>query len=344
MDYLTKKWLGHYVEVIGFGDFARLYKNELFIAIILIIVLIAAVVFYVYRNKMKVEYAEQENKLRQDKLTAQLEVIDFKIARERAEAAREAIMHGIDYASTIQKSLLPVGSVLGKSFSDYSVIWKPRDVVGGDIYWIKQFDKGTVLCVCDCTGHGTPGALLTMLVVSALESAVQAANSTDTADIIWRIDERLTHVLNAKTDGRDTNGSDIRDGCDLAVLFIAKDGSVTLSSGHINVFVCDGKEVRRFKGQNIYVGEGTLNSKGDIETINIPASPSNKFYIASDGLFDQPGGKLSRPFGYRAFEKIILENHSEKQSVISDKIWAAFEEYRGSEPRVDDFALVTFKP
>jgi len=73
---------------------------------------------------------------------------------------------------------------------------------------------------------------------------------------------------------------------------------------------------------------------------------SNKFYLASDGLFDQPGGKLSVsiPFGYKTFEKMILLNHGEKQSVISDNILNAFEEYRGNEPRVDDFELITFKP
>ena len=343
MDYLTSKWLGHYVAVVGLSDFIRIYRNELSIAVIVIIVLVTAVVFYVYRNKVKMKHAAQENKLKQDKLTAELEAVDLKIAKERAEAASQAIMYGISYANKIQRNLLPIDSVLEESFSDYSVIWEPRDIVGGDIYWMRQFDEGTVLCVCDCTGHGTPGALLTMLVVSALDSAVEAVNSADTADIIWTVDVRLAHVLNANA-GRDTSGFDINDGCDIAVLFIARDGGVSLSSGHINVFVCDGKKVNRFKGQNFFVGEGNLNIKGDIETIRIPASPFNKFYIASDGLFDQPGGELSRPFGYKAFEKIILENHGEKQSVISDKIWTAFEEYRGNEPRVDDFELITFKP
>jgi serine phosphatase RsbU (regulator of sigma subunit) len=169
---------------------------------------------------------------------------------------------------------------------------------------------------------------------------VRPNNCAAPADIIWRIDERLVQVF----EGRKTNDSEIKDGCDIAVLFIAKDGKVTLSSGHINVFVCNGKEVQRIKGQKIFVGEGNLNSKDDIKTIHIPADPANKFYIASDGLFDQPGGATSGPFGYKAFEKIILENHAEKQSTISDKIWAAFEEYRGVEPRVDDFELIMFKP
>jgi HAMP domain-containing protein len=249
-----------------------------------------------------------------------------------------AVISGIEYASKIQRNLLPADSVLANSFSDYSVIWKPRDVVGGDIYWAKQFDKGAVLCVCDCTGHGTPGALLTTLVVSALEAVVWPINCEDTAGIIWKIDERLARLFSSGSD------ADVKDGCDLVVLFIAKNGSVALSAGRTNVFICDGKGVQRFKGQKISVGEGNLRSRNDVKTLRVSANPDNKFYIASDGLFDQPGGELSRPFGYKALEKIILENHNEKQSVISDKIWTAFEGYRGAEPRVDDFELITFKP
>jgi hypothetical protein len=274
-----------------------------------------------------------------DKLRAEQQVYESELAKERAEAAREAVMAGISYASKIQKNLLPEDSQFKEAFSDYSVIWNPRDIVGGDIYWLKKFDKGTVLCVCDCTGHGTPGALLTVLVVSAFEDAVTSGNCHDTADIIWQLEQRLVSVF-----GGNTGGTDIKDGCDIAVLFIAKDGSVNISSGNIHVFVCDGSEVRQIKGQKIYIGEGRLKGKDDVKTVHIPAGADDKFYIASDGLFEQVGGERSEPYGYRAFGKIILENHGEKQSVIADKIWAAFEEYRNAEPRVDDFELITFKP
>jgi len=267
----------------------------------------------------------------------------FKLIKSlrRAMAAIEEqnniIMSGIKYANQIQRKLLPSHNVLSGMFSDYAVIWEPRDVVGGDIYWMKRFERGATLCVCDCTGHGTPGALLTMLVVSALESVVWPSNSDDTAGTIWRIDERLKGVFNV-------NSSDIKDGCDLAVLFIANNGDVKFSSGHTNVFICNGKNVQRIKGQKIFVGEGSIESKECIKSTHIPFDPDNNFYIASDGLFDQPGGEHLEPFGYKRFEKLILENHSEKQSVISDRIWMAFERYRGPEQRVDDFELIIFKP
>jgi serine phosphatase RsbU (regulator of sigma subunit) len=183
-----------------------------------------------------------------------------------------------------------------------------------------------------------------MLVVSALEAAVGPYNCHDTAGIIWRLEQRLVDVFGVKNGGRELSDTDILDGCDLAVLFIANDGSVTLSAGHTDVFVCNGRTVQRFRGQRIFLGEGKLNNKNDVDTITIPAEPGYKFYIASDGLFDQPGGAKSLPLGYKAFEKLILDHHGETQNAISAKIWASFEKYRGNEPRVDDLTLISFKP
>jgi|GEM_PF-1859622 len=255
--------------------------------------------------------------------------------------AHKTILGSINYAGKIQGNLLPSESVFETAFSDYSVIWKPRDIVGGDIYWAKNFEDGTVLCVADCTGHGTPGALLTMLVVSAFETIITEKYHTDMAEILHRLDKRISSVLNVESERQ--GDTFINDGCDLAVLFIKKDGSVEFSSGNTNVFVCDGKEVVRHKGQKIFIGEGKLASAADVNVINIPANPDNKFYVASDGLYDQTN-KDDIIFGTKKFSAIILENHNEKQNIITDKVWNAFNEWQGEEPRLDDFNLVTFKP
>jgi len=277
------------------------------------------------------------------KLKNMIDIAELKTAE--AEAAANTIMAGINYASKIQGDLLPKNIAFDEAFSDYSIIWKPRDIVGGDIFWLKNFEAGTVLCVCDCTGHGAPGAMLTMLVVSAFEDMVNEGNCHDTAGVIYNLEQRLVRGFGVEASEKGKAGADIQDGCDLAVLFLKKDGSINLSSANIPVFVCDGKEVKHIKGQRLYIGEGLIKNKDEIEIKYIHADPAAKLYIASDGLFDQPGGKgLSVPFGYGKFKDIILKNHKKNQDAISDKIWSAFEDYRGAEPRVDDFELISFKP
>lgn len=264
--------------------------------------------------------------------------VTARVTAERSlKEAHETILSGIDYASKVQKNILPDEAKFAKVFSDHSILWKPSNIVGGDIYWVKQFDEGAVLCLADCTGHGVPGALLTMLVVSVLEDAVNAKNYHDTALAVWQVEQRLSDVFNVYEE------TDIRNGCDIAVLFIANDKNITVSSGNISVFVCNGKEVKRYKGQKIFVGEGNLRSKEDINTIHIPANPHDKFYISSDGLFDQIGGERRRQFGYRIFEQIVLENHRQSQAVVSDKIWTAFEAHKGDEAQRDDVSLISFK-
>ncbi|MDR1754902.1 MAG: MCP four helix bundle domain-containing protein [Eubacterium sp.] len=280
-----------------------------------------------------------------DKLKAEQSQFDSKLSEEKAVAAREAIMDSIIYASKIQRNLISNNNVFEKSFSDYSIIWSPRDIVGGDIYWIKNFSEGTVLCVCDCTGHGTPGALLTMLVVSAFESQITEQNYKDTAEIIWLLERKLVSVLNVDSDAQTKNSiMDINDGCDLAVLYISKTGNVTVSSANTHVFICDGNVITQIKGQKMFIGEGRIKNKEQIKITEIPANPDNKFYIASDGMYDQMGGNPPRPFGYKRFKQIIQSFHSEKQRDISNKVWAVFEEYRGNQQRRDDFELITFKP
>jgi serine phosphatase RsbU (regulator of sigma subunit) len=261
--------------------------------------------------------------------------------KDELGAAHEIIVSSINYAAKIQGNLLPKEKVFIDAFSDYSVIWKPRDIVGGDIYWAKSFDTGTVLCVGDCTGHGIPGALLTVLLVDSLESIVSNDNCSDTANIVFKLDQRFASVLNV----RSSNVSmEVNDGCDLAIMFIATDGSVTMSAGKISVFICDGKEVIRHKGQAISVGEGRLTGPDDVKFVKIPANPSNKYFVASDGLSDQIGGNSGKQFGYKQLEQIILKNHSETLGHTSFKIWDAFEEHRGQNQRRDDFVLVSFKP
>ncbi|MCL2203333.1 MAG: SpoIIE family protein phosphatase [Defluviitaleaceae bacterium] len=273
-------------------------------------------------------------------LSCIIDVTDFVELQIKTATQNKTIMDGVDYASKIQTKLLATARSFAEAFADHAVIWKPRDVVGGDIYWMKSFDEGTVLCVADCTGHGTPGALLTMLVVSALENAVRRPSCHDTAHTLWRVEQRLVDVFNVR--GR--AGEKVKNGCDIAVFFIAKDKSVTFSAGQMSLFVSNGREVVRYKGQKIYVGEGNIASKDDVKTTYIPADADNKFYIASDGVFDQVGGPRKIQFGYRAFERIILENHSHSQATITDKIWDAFEAHRGEYSQRDDVQLIAFKP
>lgn len=266
--------------------------------------------------------------------------------QEKLEERNNMILSSIRYASKIQRNLLPSDSCLKGAFSDYGIVWKPRDIVGGDIYWLKSFSSGVLLVVCDCTGHGIPGALITMLAASALDNIATEQNCRDTAGLMLSVDQGLSAVLNVHTAEAEEcrEIAHIHDGCDIAILYIDRDGSVTFSSAGIPVFICNGASVDRFKGQRLSVGDGLLTEKDTVRTTVIPPSPRNKCYIATDGLFHQIGGVQSLPFGYRTFEEFILRHHTESLEQITTGIWDAFEAYRGGNSRRDDVELIAFQP
>lgn len=262
------------------------------------------------------------------------------------EIQHNMIVSSIQYASKIQGNLLPRKAKFEEAFTDHAIIWNPRDVVGGDVYWLRNFEKGSLLCVCDCTGHGTPGALLTMLVSSAFETIVTEENCDDPALIMAELDNRLATSLNAeerRSEKRKRLSVDFNDGCDLAILFISKtDKRIKMASGNTNIFVCNGSEVVRFTGQRLHIGSGYLADKGDVAIQEIPYREGNKYYISSDGLYDQIGEDGTK-FGYRTLRDIVLALHNRPQGEIVERVWQIFEEKRGSECRRDDVELIAFQ-
>ncbi len=253
----------------------------------------------------------------------------------------QTITESLSYARKIQGNLLPKNDSFEKSFTDHNVLWMPRNMVGGDIYWLGNFEEGTLLCICDCTGHGTPGALLTMLVISALDNIVTKNNFHDTANIMYELDKKLAHILRGNNASEDLT---LKDGVDICIIFKSISGDVTISSANILTFVCDGKKSEIIKSSRLFVGEGRILSKDEVKRVIIPYNKENKFYIASDGLFDQIGGIHNVPFGYSKFSNLILQNHNEKLSDTTDKILFAFNEHKGDELQRDDVMLISFKP
>lgn len=272
-----------------------------------------------------------------------------QLARQKEELAEKhnTIISSLNYASKIQRNLLPNEEYMKQAFPEHHVLWSPKDIVGGDIYWLRNFEDGALLCVCDCTGHGTPGALLTMLVVTALDSVVRDFNYKNTAYILWALDQRMKRALNVtekEVQGDWKSITEVNDGADLALLFVHNSGEVFVSAANTRVFVCDGKKVLDIKGQHLRVGTGQIISPDEIKTYVIPPDPANKYYAASDGLFDQIGEKARRPFGYSTFKKIILEHHEENLCEIFGRVQHEFEVYKGKECRRDDIAMVGFRP
>lgn len=338
--------LRNYAKEITTGGFTF---NQVFMTGLMILLCVLSI--------LEIKWISREQRdnhtltFQKEELTAQKEELIAlqKKTEEQSNLLREShdtIISSLEYAKKIQQNLLPQKETCKAYFTEFDLLWSPKDVVGGDLYWIKPFTSGSLLCVCDCTGHGVPGALLTMLVATALDAIVTESNCMDPAEIMWQLEQKLVSVLNTHVERNDAkiNMMTIHEGADLALLYVAKDHTVTFSSGNTHLFVCNGTDVTDHKGQRLHIGEGSLTSKRRIETKVIPADERNRYYVASDGFFDQIGGPEHRPFGYRTFKRILLEHHEETAEQIMSRLWDAFEYHRGGETRRDDVELICFKP
>ncbi len=253
----------------------------------------------------------------------------------------EMIMDSLSYARKIQRNILPDKSNFDNTFLDYNILWHPRDEVGGDFYWISGFEKGTLLYIGDCTGHGTPGAMLTMLCIAVLNAVVNGENCDDLKNVIWKCDQKTGEMMRQ---GDHDSNIEIRDSLDFGMFFIDKSGNIKFSARNMRLYTCDGTKVDVIKGVRPKLrGDSTFSNIDEIEIHQISYEKGRKFYIASDGLFDQIGGEKLLPFGYSSIKDIILDNHDKNLSITVDMIWQAFNQHMGGERRRDDVTLIAFE-
>ncbi|MDC0335651.1 PAS domain S-box protein [Pseudodesulfovibrio sp.] len=261
--------------------------------------------------------------------------------RERDEAF-QVITSSIKYASRIQRSILPPEKWIGHFTSEHFVLWEPRDMVGGDFYWCEQWGAGGLIMLGDCTGHGVPGAFMTLVSSGALKRGLMEIPEGDTAALVLRMHQLMQTQLGQNDRATKKSGSD--DGLELAACYIPPDRkSMTYTGARMQLFVEKDGEITIAKPDK--KGIAYRNIPYDFEFTNtlINDVAGYRFYIASDGIMDQPGGKKRLGFGKKRFMALLT---SIKDAPLSDHgslVYTALTEYQGDEMRRDDVSLLGFK-
>ncbi len=248
------------------------------------------------------------------------------------------IQDSIEYAKKIQQTILPEAGEISKTLKDYFVIWKPRDIVGGDLYWMKRFQDGFTIILGDCTGHGIPGALMTMAVNSMLDRIVDDVCHNDPAKILDELDLLLYSTL--KKGGED---SEIQDGMDAGIVYISDSGQIIYAGAHISFFVLKNESITEIKGISYTVGTNPEVRKKRFENKVIQIEEGMSFYMATDGMKDQIGGEKRLPYGKKgmlAVLKTIQQYPMEEQKHI---IWSSYEAYKQDEIPRDDVTMLGFR-
>jgi phosphoserine phosphatase RsbU/P len=252
--------------------------------------------------------------------------------------ANSRILDSIQYAQTIQRAVLPGIGKMASRLSDYFVTWIPKDIVSGDMFWFETFGKDYLVGVMDCTGHGVPGALMTMLASTSLSRAVNEVGHRDPARIIGEVNRLVKALLN-----RETRDSLSDDGMDIGLC--AVDGTaktVTFAGARIDLYVCVDSHVRRIRGDKQSAGYRTSRTDYVYRNHAVSSGVGSRFYMSTDGLIGQIGGPKGLPFGRRRFAGFMSKNDNkslkEQQIILADQ----FSAYRAEETLRDDVTVIGF--
>jgi serine phosphatase RsbU (regulator of sigma subunit) len=243
------------------------------------------------------------------------------------------------YAQRIQEALLPSEEFFRKHFSDSFIFFRPKDIVSGDFYWIDEKGGKIFVVAADCTGHGVPGALMSMVGLEIIEKAIIEDNIEKPSAILSVMNRALE-----KTFSREKNlGTIIRDGMDIGLCVIdRKKKKLEYSGAFFPLYLIRENSLTEIKGDKIIIG---MNPEGiEYTSHEMDLLENDILYIFSDGYADQFGGNENKKFMYRRFRYLLTRIHgfpiNDQKSILDENI----KTWMSGNPQVDDMMVLGFKP
>lgn len=297
------------------------------------IVLVLAFAFMVHLIGSLRHVRKQQEQLQKEKAA-------LDEAHTKLDHANSLVMESIGYARKIQEASLPDKHALDGAIADIFVCWEPLHVVGGDYFWIEKIDNKCFIIVIDCTGHGVPGAFMTMVASAALHRALHDLKMTDPAELLGALDERVRTKLR-----QDYPDSTSDDGLDCAIcVYDIPSRTITYAGANLPLlFVKDGV-LDQIKPTRASLGYRSIKPKNKFENHTVEVTEGMSFYMLTDGIPDHMGGAPRRLLGRKRLGDIILHNQGLSMNEQMKQIETELEAYRAGEPRRDDMTLIGFRP
>lgn len=262
----------------------------------------------------------------------------FRLRNVELAEANRTITDSIAYARTIQQAILPAEDALRAAFGDVFVLYRPRDIVSGDFYWIHENEKGMkFIAVADCTGHGVPGAFMSVIGASLLDQIIIERDLESPAEILTELHLGVRRAL--RQDAADTAADD---GLDLALCRIEPD-MITFAGAKRPLYAVDGEgRFVELSGDRASIGGTRRSTEREFKNYLLPREPGMTLYLATDGFADQ-NGPSGKPFGSRRLRELLRENAKLPLAEQADALADALDAHRNGEPQRDDVTVVGLK-
>ncbi|MEX0981200.1 MAG: SpoIIE family protein phosphatase [Bacteroidales bacterium] len=254
---------------------------------------------------------------------------------ESLQIAYTEIEDSIHYASRIQNAILPPDDFLKKVIPNAFFFYKPRDIVSGDFFWVASKNEKVVISAVDCTGHGVPGAFMSIVGNNQLNYALNVKNETQPSEILRILDDGVTATL------RQTKNESVQDGMDLAMITIDKKSRKLQFAGAFNPLVLVRKgELLKFKADRVPIGGHIIEAKKNFTNHEIDYEKGDVVYIFSDGYPDQFGGPKGGKYMSGRFVKFLQSIADQPIDKQYDLLENEINEWMGEEPQVDDILVI----
>jgi serine phosphatase RsbU (regulator of sigma subunit) len=283
--------------------------------VLLAVIFISFFIYKAYQNKKQANVLLEEQK---------------KVIEEK----NREVMDSINYAKRIQTAILLPEQELQKHFTDIFVLFKPRDIVSGDFYWFSQSAQNKIIAVADCTGHGVPGAFMSMLGYESLQDVALKESIATTSDALKSLDKKITDTLN-KSD------RSFRDGMDLALCAFSNSGNKLQYSGANRplIHISDGK-LTEYRPDKNTIGGDIDNIEKLYSTKHIEYKKGDMFYLFTDGFADQFGGEKGKKFKYRNLQSVFQNLSALPLKEQKRSLEKTFESWKGSLEQLDDVCVI----
>lgn len=308
------------------------WKTPWFYALIVLLIISIAILI---SRRRTIALQKSKKMLEEQVLARTIEIVKQK---EIIETKNKDITDSIRYAKRIQEAILPIASLLRKNLPKSFIYYKPKDIVSGDFYWYAKRKSKFVLAAVDCTGHGVPGALMSVIGNSILKDIVKQIGITDPSKVLTRLNDEVLITLKQRNSAFDDH-----DGMDICLVEFDISSKIMVFSGaNRPLYIVRGKELIVIKGDGWPIG-GFYKNKKTFNNHEVQLENGDMVYLSSDGYVDQFGGPLGKKFKTKKFKALLQEIAPLETKRQKEKLIKAHKEWAGSEDQVDDILIIGFK-
>ena len=258
--------------------------------------------------------------------------------KEQIEKQNDSITDSIKYAGFIQEAVLPKEDQINELIPNHFIIYMPRDIVSGDFYWLDEINNKLYIAVADCTGHGVPGAFMSMLGMSLLNEVVIRYKNKKASDILELLRDKVIFSLH-QTGKMD----EAADGMDMAFCIIDMETrEMQFAGAHNPIYILRNDELIELKGDRMPLGF-SLRINKPFTNVDFQLQKGDRLYVFSDGYADQFGGEHGQKLRYKVFQQLILNCYRQDFNKQKEYLLQEFYAWKGDFNQIDDILVVGFE-